>query len=144
MAWDIPQFEKVIEDCGALDAYPSEKMDTFSRVALHEMTHMSTVGPPIIANPEEDEDGQIKDIPLYDEKEDEDFAAYGPINAHALADPEQDKYYNPELTETNADNYAWMSLDALVSRHCAADPSGDNWASFFTQSPPPIDPVDDE
>jgi len=118
-------------------------MDTFSRVALHEMTHMSTVGPPIIGNPDDDEDGQIKDVPLYDGEADEDFGAYGPINAHALADPEQDDYYNPDLTETNADNYAWMSLDALVSRHCAKDPSGDKWADFFTESPPPIDPVEE-
>lgn len=118
-------------------------MDTFSRIALHEMTHMSTVGPPIIADPEDDDDddGQIKDVSLYDDEGA--FAAYGPINAHALADPEQGDYYNPDLTQTNADNYAWMALDALVSRHCASDPSGDTWQGFFTESPPRIDSVDE-
>jgi hypothetical protein len=143
IAWDRPQFDAIVADCeGNTDAYPSEKMDTFSRIALHEMTHMSTVGPPIIADPEDDDDdGQIKDVSLYDDEGA--FAAYGPINAHALADPEQGDYYNPDLTQTNADNYAWMALDALVSRHCASDPSGDMWQGFFTESPPRIDSVDE-
>jgi hypothetical protein len=80
-------------------------MDTFSRIALYGMTHTSTVGPPIIADPEDDDDdGQIKDVPLYEEEGDS--AAYGPINAHALADPAQGDYYNPDLTQTNADNCA--------------------------------------
>ena len=34
-------------DCDSLDLYPSEKMDAFSRVVLHEMTHYSLVGPEI-------------------------------------------------------------------------------------------------
>jgi hypothetical protein len=142
IAWDRPQFEAIVADCeGNTDAYPSKKMDTFSRIALHEMTHMSTVGPPIIADPEEGDDGQIKDVQLYDDEGD--FPANGPINAHALADPEQGDYYNPELTQNNADNYAWMALDALVSRHCASDPSGDSWQDFFTESPPRIGAVDE-
>jgi hypothetical protein len=123
-------------------------MDTFSRVALHEMTHMSTVGPPIIRNDEEGEDGQIRDVPLTapddsdgDDSDDEpfEFPAYGPVNAHALVDEAQDDYFNPYKAETNADSYAWMALDALVSRHCATDTSGNNWVNFFTESPPAID-----
>ena len=137
IAYDVVQFEKVVADCAALDAYPSEKMDTFSRIALHEMTHMSTIGPPIIGD--EDEDGQIKDIMLTDPDDDEDrFAAYGPVNAHALVDESQDDYFNPAVTEINADSYAWMALDALVSRHCATDATDDNWQNFFTENPPAI------
>lgn len=134
IAYDVVQFEEVVADCAALDAYPSEKMDTFSRIALHEMTHYSTVGPPIIGD--DDDDGEIKDVTLTDPDDDETFGAYGPTNTHALVDEAQDDYFNPALTESNADSYAWMSLDALISRHCAADPN--NWENFFTENPPAI------
>jgi hypothetical protein len=99
---------------------------------------MSTVGPPIIG----DEDGQIKDAMLFDDQDPDDgdsrFAAYGPINTHALVDEAQEDFWNPALTETNADSYAWMALDALVSRRCATDVSGDDWQNFFTENPPGI------
>jgi hypothetical protein len=111
-------------------------MDTFSRIALHEMMHMSTVGPPIIGD--EDSDGQIRDISLNDPDDGSPFGAYGPINTHALADKAQDDYFNPALTEENADSYAWMALDALVSRHCAANTQGDDWQNFFTKNPPNV------
>lgn len=112
-------------------------MDTFSRIALHEMTHMSTVGPPIIGDDEED--GQIRDIVLTDPETDEQFGAYGPINTHALVDEAQDDYFNPIVTEGNADSYAWMALDALVSRHCAKEVTEDRWQDFFTENPPAIE-----
>lgn len=128
-AWSRVNFEEVVSDCKALDPYPSEKMDTFSRIALHEMTHYSTVGPPSLA-----EGDMIQDVQMFDGE-----PAYGTVRAHALIDKNQEETaYNPGASETNADNYAWMSLDALVSRHCASDVTGDNWAAFFTQDPPAL------
>lgn len=121
-------FEEVVSDCKALDPYPSEKMDTFSRIALHEMTHSSTVGPPSLVDGD-----MIKDPEMFDGE-----WAYGTVRTHALVDKNQDEAYNPQVSETNADSYAWMSLDALVSRHCASDVTGDNWAAFFTQYPPAL------
>lgn len=85
IAYHIVQFEEVVADCAALDAYPNEKMDTFSRIALHEMIHYSTVGPPIIGD-DDDDDGQIKDVTLTDSDNDEQFAACGSANTHALVD----------------------------------------------------------
>lgn len=42
-------------------------MDTFARIALHEMSHMSSVGPPITKDPEdEDDDGLIKYVQMAD------------------------------------------------------------------------------
>ena len=102
-------------------------MDSFSRIALHEMTHYSSVGPATSLAQ------QIKDVLNKDEER-----AYDPLRVHGLLDPEQDD--NPAVTEINADSYAWMSLDAWISRNCAADPTGNNWASFFTQNPPRYEP----
>lgn len=103
-------------------------MDTFSRIALHEMTHYSFVGPPNV-NGE-----MIQDLQMSDGE-----TAYGTVNAHALVDEGQDDFFNPAVAETNADNYAWMALDALVSRHCTETPSGDEWQNFFKESPPKIE-----
>ncbi|KAL9003553.1 MAG: hypothetical protein Q9188_003594 [Gyalolechia gomerana] len=104
-------------------------MDAFSRIALHEMTHYSSVGPQTSL------EQQIKDV-----KNADDEGAYDPLRVHGLLDPEQDD--NPVPTETNADSYAWMSLDAWISRKCAEDADGNNWASYFTQDPPPYEPAD--
>lgn len=115
--------------CASLDPFPSTKMDSFSRIALHEMTHYSSVGPQTSLGQ------QIKDV-----KNADDEGAYDPPRVHGLLDPDQDD--NPVPTEINADSYAWMSLDAWISRKCAEDASGNNWASFFTQDPPPYEHAD--
>ena len=101
-------------------------MDSFSRIALHEMTHYSSVGP------ETSLAQQIKDVQNADEE-----PAYDPPRVHGLVDPQQDD--NPALTEINADSYAWMSLDAWISDKCG---SGDDGASYFTQDPPAYEPAD--
>lgn len=116
-------------------------MDTFARIALHEMSHMSSVGPPITKDPEdEDDDGLIKYVHMADGRW---RHTLGPQNAHALVDKNQDEFWNPALADTNADNYAWMSLDSLISRHCLEVIDGDDWATFFTEIRSAI-PVDDE
>lgn len=83
-------------------------MDSFSRIVLHEMTHYSSVGP------ETSLGLQIKDVRNADGT-----PAYNPSRAHGLLAPDQDD--NPAVTEINADSYAWMSVDAWVSRLCEAD-----------------------
>ena len=98
-------------------------MDAFSRIALHEMTHYSSVGPKTSLAQ------QIKDVKNEDEE-----LAYDPPRVHGLLDPNQDD--NPVVTEINADSYGWMSLDAWISHKCAADSTDNNWASYFTQDPP--------
>ncbi|KAL8796259.1 MAG: hypothetical protein Q9195_001374 [Heterodermia aff. obscurata] len=118
-------------DCGSLDPFPSTKMDTFSRIALHEMTHYSSVGPKTSLAE------QIKDVNNADGEK-----VYEPSRAHGLLDPKQDD--QPALTEINADSYAWMSLDARISQKCAADQSGNKWASFFTKDPPPYEDEDED
>lgn len=65
---------------------------------------------------------------------------YDPSCMHGLLDPKQDD--NPAAIEINTDSYAWISLDAWISRKCMADSSGNNWASFFTQDPPPYELVE--
>lgn len=105
-------------DCDALDAYPSVKMDSFSRIILHEMTHYSTVGP------ETSLQEKIKDGVNADDQ-----VAYDPDRTHGLIHQDED----PVGAVMNADSYAWMSLDAYVSRICATDPSGDNWQTFFKE-----------
>ncbi|KAF8146948.1 hypothetical protein K438DRAFT_1868330 [Mycena galopus ATCC 62051] len=109
-------------DCTTLDPFPSEKMDSFSRVVLHEMTHYSTVGP---ASALEE---QIVDV-----KNNDGEFAYGEPRVHGLIDPDQDD--QPGLPEVNADSYGWFGLDAFVSRICASDPNDPS--GFFTQNPPP-------
>lgn len=104
-------------------------MDLFSRVVLHEMIHYSSVGPGTSLA------AQIKDVINADDER-----AYDPSRLHGLVDPEQDD--NPAIAEINADSYAWMSLDAWTSRNCAGYSDGNNWASFFTQNPPPYEHED--
>ncbi|KAF2228667.1 hypothetical protein EV356DRAFT_495133 [Viridothelium virens] len=116
-------------DCASLDPYPSTKMDSFSRIALHEMMHYSSVGPQTSLKE------QIVDV-----KNEDLQPAYDPPRVHGLLDPAQDD--NPAPTEINADSYAWMSLDAWISRKCSKDAEGNDWASFFTQNPPPYEHED--
>ena len=87
------------------------------------MTHYSSVGP---------ETSLAEQI--IDAQNGDDEPAYDPPRAHGLLNPAQDD--NPAVTEINADSYAWMSLDAWISRNCAADSSANGWALFFTQDPP--------
>lgn len=82
-------------------------MDTFSRIALHEMTHYTSVDPPNV------DSEMIQDVQMTGGE-----TASGTVNAHALVDKTQADYFNPALAENNADNYAWTALDALVSRNC--------------------------
>ncbi|ERF76598.1 hypothetical protein EPUS_09184 [Endocarpon pusillum Z07020] len=113
-------------DCASLDPFPSTKMDSFSRIALHEMLHYSSVGP------ETSLAQQIIDV-----KNEDGEPAYDPPRVHGLIDPEQDE--NPAMPEINADSYAWMSLDAGISFKCMRDWGNSDWASFFSQNPPPYE-----
>lgn len=99
-------------------------MDTFSRVALHEMMHYSSVGPPSTLGE------QIQDVFNVDRK-----VAYDPPRVHGLVDKNQDN--NPALTEINADSYAWMALDTWVSMTCSNDQA--TYDQFFEQNPPAYD-----
>ncbi|XP_014551417.1 hypothetical protein COCVIDRAFT_42284 [Bipolaris victoriae FI3] len=117
-------------DCDALDPYPSVKMDSISRIILHEWTHYSSVGP----------ETSLMDT-IQDRVNGDGFSAYEPERTHGLIDPDQDD--DPVGASLNADNYAWMALDAYVSRICATDPSGDNWQTFFTENPPDYEREDD-
>jgi hypothetical protein len=110
-------------DCGSLDNYPSTKMDTFSRVALHETLHYSTIGPESALSEQ-----------IVDQLNDDGEPAYDPERAHGLNDPEQDD--QPGKSEVNADNYAWMSLDAFISSRCIETTDREPWDKFFTESPP--------
>ena len=94
-------------------------MDTLSRVALHEMTHYSSVGPPSALGQ------QIKDVINADG-----YDAYEPDRCHGLVDSAQDD--NPAVTEAQ---------DAYFSFACTTDPSkpGD----YFTD-PPAYVPGDDD
>jgi hypothetical protein len=124
-SWAYPSAADV--DCGALDPYPSTKMDSFSRIALHEMLHYSTVGP---ATSLGDTIGDVKN--------EDGLYAYEPPRTHGLIDENQDD--QPGLPEGNADSYAWMSLDSWISLTCATDRTGNNWATFFTENPPNYTP----
>ncbi|KAK5994168.1 hypothetical protein PT974_07610 [Cladobotryum mycophilum] len=111
-------------NCGRLDKYPSTKMDTFSRVALHETLHYSTVGPPSKLGEQ-----------IVDQQNDDGVAAYDPERAHGLNDIEQDN--QSEKAEANVDNYAWMALDAWISYNCSPeDHKQDAWNSYFPDDPP--------
>ncbi|OBS24203.1 hypothetical protein FPOA_04750 [Fusarium poae] len=110
-------------DCGSLDKYPSTKMDTFSRVALHETLHYSTIGPKSTLGEQ-----------IVDQLNEDDKPAYDPERAHGLNDPKQDN--QPGKSEINADNYAWMSLDAIISSRCIETTDREPWHKFFTASPP--------
>ncbi len=97
-------------------------MNAFSRIALHEMTHYSSVGPATSLAQ------QIRDATNAD-----DSSAYDSPRAHGLLDSHQDD--NPVVTKINVDSYAWMSLDAWISRKCSPNSSGNDWAEYFTQDP---------
>ncbi|KAF5673866.1 hypothetical protein FHETE_3253 [Fusarium heterosporum] len=110
-------------ECGSLDKYPSLKMDTFSRVVLHETLHYSTVGP-----------SSKLESQIVDQQNEDEQTAYGPERAHGLNDSDQDD--QPEKAETNADNYAWMALSAWISSLCTPDDEQDAWDSYFPDDPP--------
>jgi hypothetical protein len=104
LSWTLPATAgAVVADYSVLDPCPSGKMDAFTRVALYEITHYFTVGPATSLGQ------QIQDVANADNA-----PAYNPERAHGLVDIEQDN--NPVLSETNAESYAWMALDAWVSR----------------------------
>uniref|UniRef100_A0A4E9DF17 Lysine-specific metallo-endopeptidase domain-containing protein n=1 Tax=Gibberella zeae TaxID=5518 RepID=A0A4E9DF17_GIBZA len=111
--------------CESLDKYPSTKMDTFSRVALHETLHYSTIGP----------QSKLKEE-IGDQFNEDGERAYDPERAHGLNDPKQDN--QPGKSENNADNYAWMSLDAIISNRCIIETTDGEkpWHSFFPDPPP--------
>ena len=103
-------------------------MDSFSRLALHEMTHYSTVGP-----------ASELDDQIIDANNNDGLKAYFPPRVHGLLDPAQDD--QPGLPEINADSYAWVSLDGFVSDHCSPEgTSGNDWQNYFTQNPPNYTP----
>ncbi|KAI1812526.1 hypothetical protein GGS20DRAFT_591637 [Poronia punctata] len=128
IAWNRPTADERSKQCGDFDAFPSTKMDTFSRVALYEMTHYSSVGP------DSGLGEQIKDVSNADG-----FRAFDPLRVYGLIDPKQDD--NEAVAEINADSYAWMSLDAWLSRRCADNPNKPD--AFFTKNPPAYDPEDE-
>ncbi|KAM5354927.1 hypothetical protein ACJ41O_001573 [Fusarium nematophilum] len=122
IAYDRPASGPAI-DCGSLDSYPSTKMDTFSRVVLHETLHYSSVGP----------DSKLGEQ-IVDQQNDDGIVAYDPERAHGLNDPDQDN--QPGKAESNADNYAWMSLDSWISYLCTAEDEQEAWDSYFPDDPP--------
>ncbi|KAJ7915390.1 hypothetical protein B0H13DRAFT_1610500 [Mycena leptocephala] len=128
-AFALPSIASV--DCNRLDPYPSDLMDTFSRVVLHEMMHYSSVGP----------ESELQ-CPIIDVKNNDLNYAYGPSRVHGLIDPDQDgQSGKPEI---NADSYAWMSLDAWISRKCTAAKGEEDWVSYFTGDLPPYTDSDSE
>ncbi|KAI0429121.1 hypothetical protein F5Y09DRAFT_268536 [Xylaria sp. FL1042] len=128
IAWARPNTQTRSTQCSTFGNFPSTNMDTFSRVALHEMTHYSTVGP----------DSALKEQ-IRDVKNADGSTAYDPPRVHGLIDPDQDD--NPALTEINADSYAWMSLDAWISMTCSTNAA--TYDTFFPQNPPAYEPDDD-
>ena len=95
-------------------------MDSFSRIALHELTHYAAIGA--------EGPGQIRDA-----QNDDGEYAYEPERTHALVEE------NPGLCEINADSYAWMSLETWLSMKCSreADPAtGRDETEYFTEDPP--------
>lgn len=116
-------------DCASLDPFPSTKMDTFSRIVLHEMTHSSSVGP------DSSLENQIIDV-----KNTDGGFAYDPPRVHGLVDEDQDNQL--ALPENNADSYAWMALDTLISRDCSPPSTDDRWQDFFKEDPPPYEEED--
>lgn len=111
-------------DCSTLDSYPSDKMDTFARLALHETLHYKTIG----------EDSQLG-AQIIDQKNEDGEYTYGVIRAHGLNDPDQDD--QPAKAELNADNYAYMSLAGWVGFTCSPEEDKeDYWDSYFPDDPP--------
>ncbi|KAF7190834.1 hypothetical protein HII31_07993 [Pseudocercospora fuligena] len=111
-------------DCSTLDTYPSEKMDTFSRLALHETLHYSTIG----------SDSSLGEQ-IIDAKNPGDLEyAYFPERTHGLIDDDQDD--SPDLPPVNADSYAWMALTAWVGYNCSPEDEKDVYDSYFPDEPP--------
>ncbi|WPB06264.1 uncharacterized protein RHO25_010921 [Cercospora beticola] len=109
--------------CSKLDNYASTKMDTFSRIALHEMLHYKTMGV------DSGVGAQIVDVNNADGA-----SAYDPERCFGLVDEDQDD--NPGAAEINADSYAWMALDAWVSYNCIAEDKKEEYDEFFELEPP--------
>lgn len=95
-------------------------MDTFSRIAVHEIFHYSSVGPKstlgVLIRDNDNRDGIV---------------AYFPKRAHGLADELQDDQAG--IAEGNADNYAWLAMDSYFSVHCSKN--SDDYQHYF-QDPP--------
>ena len=117
-AWRKPDLDSI--QCDNLDKYASFKMDTFSRIAVHEMFHYSSVGPK-----------STFDALVRDNTNDDGIVAYFPRRAHGLADELQDG--QPGQAEGNADNYAWLAMDSYFSVHCSQNPG--DYQHYF-QDPP--------
>jgi len=86
-------------DCASLQPFPSTKIDAFSRIALHEITHYNSVGPATSLAQ------RIKDT-----MNEDGGSPYNLPRVHDLVDSKQDN--NPVVTKMNVDSYAWISLDA--------------------------------
>jgi hypothetical protein len=90
--WSLPEgFDA--NTCGSLGDRPTEMIDSIARVAVHEMTHYSTVG---LASTLAEQ--------IVDQQNDDYTTAYGIDRAHGLIDSQQDN--QPGKAEGNADNYA--------------------------------------
>lgn len=79
--------------CGSQGDRPTEMIDSITRVAVHEMTHYSTVGPA----------STLADR-IVDQLNDDNEVAYGINRAFGLNTEGQDN--QPGKAEANADNYA--------------------------------------
>lgn len=110
-------------DCNSLDNWPSGRIDTFSRLALHETLHYRTIGEDSLLG------GQI-----VDQLNNDDEVAYGPRRAHGLNDPDQDG--QPGKAESNADNYAYMSIAGWVGYICSPEDEKEYWDRYFSEEPP--------
>ena len=127
MAFDLPTSGPDIV-CTNLDTFPSEKMDTFSRVALHEMLHYKAVGTGSSLG------AQIIDTTNYDGE-----VAYGTERAHGLVDDDQDGTNEKgglAKADINADNYAYMALTAWVGYNCSPEDEKEAYDTYFPDEPP--------
>ncbi|KAI1430663.1 hypothetical protein GGR50DRAFT_180273 [Xylaria sp. CBS 124048] len=129
IAWSRPSLDKRSKECDGLGPYPSTGIDTFSRLALREMVHYSSVGPNSTL-------GQsIGDVLNADC-----IRAYEPSRVHGLLDEDQDN--NPALAEINADSYAWMAVESWLNVFCSNSTTASD-VLFFTEDPPPYGSADD-
>lgn len=106
-------------DCATLDPYPSTKMDAFSRIVIRQIISSTSVSQP-------------SESPVTNVLNADGVPTYDPARAHGLVNPAQDA--QGFLAVKNPDSYAWMSLDAFISRKCSL---GSDWSGYFTQDPPP-------
>jgi hypothetical protein len=100
--------------CDSFDTFPSTKLDSLSRIAMHEMLHYPSVG----------KQSEVE-ADIVDARNEDEIGAYGPVRCHGLVDPDDD----PAKTEINADSYAWMAVDAYWSFACSSTP-GDHTGYF--------------